>query len=454
MTKKILILSVLILFLFNTLSYCNFNDSYSTYDFIYNNEYIAFIIHGNTYKNTDINSSQFSNVFVFRDGITYGIFAFNDNNSYSYDSSNDKLIFNTNAVRCLFNYGGNPFGFSKLERINSYLTLTKYLNSEDKDHEIIYNNFDIIDVNGEVILNKMVKEPDKFFNFRFGTLDYSINLTGNDNFITLWEYIAVFKVDNILLIYSSKQHPTYIYNEYKHFLHTEDTTNTYGYDLKTDKIISDKSLTKYYPNGANISFDKSQLIYSNFVFKDENSYIIFSTTGDYLGDQDMKGTASGNIASGGQTSEGNSLLNDYINSQKPDYNGSSNQGSDTISGAFNNVYGNFGFAEDVKKNVNGMVDVITNTSEAPKFQLNVNSKYYKGTLTIVDLSWYSPYKEMGDNVICIFAYLGFLWRIFIRLPDIIRGAGASSYAPNMLGDIEAFRKTGFGRSSSPRDKTF
>jgi hypothetical protein len=77
-----------------------------------------------------------------------------------------------------------------------------------------------------------------------------------------------------------------------------------------------------------------------------------------------------------------------------------------------------------------MLDVITNTSKAPKFQLNVNSKYYKGTLTIVDLSWYAPYKEMGDNVICIFAYLGFLWRIFIRLPDIIRGAGATSYSLN------------------------
>lgn len=147
-------------------------------------------------------------------------------------------------------------------------------------------------------------------------------------------------------------------------------------------------------------------------------------------------------------------MNDYINSQDPNYKGSTNQGSDTITGGFNGVYSKFGFAEDVKKNVNGMVDVITNTKEAPKFQINVNSKYYKGTLTIVDLSWYAPYKEMGDNVICIFAYLGFLWRIFIRLPDIIRGAGASSYAPNMLGDIEAFRKTGFGRSSSPRSKTF
>ena len=288
MTKKILILSALILFSFNTLSYCNFNDSYSTYDFIYNNEYIAFIINGNTYKNTDINSAQYSNVFVFRDGITYHIFAFNDNSSYSYDSSNDKLIFNTNAVRCLFNYDGKSLTFSKLERMNFHLYLSGYLNPENNEKEIIYNNFDIIDVNGDVVLNKMVKVPDKFFNFRYGTLDYSINLTGNNNFITLWEYIAVFKVDNILLIYSSKQRPTYIYNEYKHFLHTEDTTNTYGYDLKIDKVIYDESLTKYYPNGANISFDKSQLIYSNFLLKDENNYTIFNTTGDYLGEEDMK----------------------------------------------------------------------------------------------------------------------------------------------------------------------
>lgn len=295
---------------------------------------------------------------------------------------------------------------------------------------ILYCDYDICDVNGNVVFADTTVSHDTFFNFRHGTLDYSINLTRNLNFITLWEYIAIFKADNYLLIYTSKERPTYKYNNYKHFLHTKDSTNTYLYDLKTDLVISTSDLTNYYPNGSDISFDKSQLIYSNFYLCDERMNAIFGTTGDYLGEEDMKGTASGNIASGGRSSEGNSALSDYINSQKPDYNGSSNQGSDTISGGFNNVYGNFGFAEDVKKNVNGMVDVITNTSEAPKFQINVNSKYYKGTLTIVDLSWYAPYKEMGDNVICIFAYLGFLWRIFIRLPDIIRGAGATSYSLN------------------------
>lgn len=63
-------------------------------------------------------------------------------------------------------------------------------------------------------------------------------------------------------------------------------------------------------------------------------------------------------------------------------------------------------------------------------------------------------KNSGDDVICIFAYLSFLWNIFIRLPDIIQGAGASSYAGDMVGDIKAYKNTGFGRSSTIKRKGF
>lgn len=101
-----------------------------------------------------------------------------------------------------------------------------------------------------------------------------------------------------------------------------------------------------------------------------------------------------------------------------------------------------------------MVAVITDTESLPKYSINVNSKWYTGVLTIVDLSWYAPYKELGDNVICIFAYLAFLWNIFIRLPDIIQGAGASSYAGDMAGDIRAYNATGFGRSKSIKKRGF
>lgn len=92
-----------------------------------------------------------------------------------------------------------------------------------------------------------------------------------------------------------------------------------------------------------------------------------------------------------------------------------------------------------------MVNVITDTTNAPKFELNVKSKWYSGTVTVIDFSWYDDYREFGDTVICMFCYLGFLWNIFKRLPDIIQGAGASSYSIDMINDIQAYKHTGFGR---------
>lgn len=455
MTKKFLI-SFLFLIAFIILISASDKVSAST-SFNYNGKTYEFSIDNLLAYNfiylTSISDSQITFNFYSLDKPLFFVkdSNFGKNNLFFKEGCNFKngyLVYDLSGN--FIKYTGLNTVYTKTEA--SALTSANCMKKGDKN-ECVYYNFDILDEEGNVVFADTTVSHDTFFNFRHGTLDYSINLTGNDNNIVLGEYIAIFKVNSILLIYTTDEHPTYKYNNYKHYLSTKSSTRTYGYDLKTDKVILEDTLTKYSPNGLDIPFDKSQLIYSNFLLMDKINNLIFGTAGHYLGEDDMKGTASGNIASGGQTSEGNSLLNDYINSQNPNYNGSTNQGSDTISGGFNNVYNNFGFAEDVKKNVNGMVDVITNTEEAPKFQINVNSKYYKGTLTIVDLSWYAPYKEIGDNVICIFAYLGFLWRIFIRLPDIIRGAGADSYAGDMGYEIGLWNKYGMGRSSSPRSIT-
>lgn len=300
-----------------------------------------------------------------------------------------------------------------------------YTSLEDAK-KYIYSSFDIKNENNDIVIKSsyITELPRSFFNFRYNDLIYSIETTK----IGLLQNIAIFNLGNIAMIYSATETPTLKYKNNTYYLCTSGATSISFYDFMNNDIISDSDYTKFYNNGAEISFKKEQLIYSNFYLRYDNGNIYFGTVGTYLGNDDLQGNASGNLAvTNGQV--GDSLLDDYIYSDS-NYKGSGKNGSDTISGAFNNVYGNFGFAEDVKKNVSGMLDVITNTSKAPKFQLNVNSKYYKGTLTIVDLSWYAPYKEMGDNVICIFAYLGFLWRIFIRLPDIIRGAGATFYSLN------------------------
>lgn len=72
---------------------------------------------------------------------------------------------------------------------------------------------------------------------------------------------------------------------------------------------------------------------------------------------------------------------------------------------------------------------VLSIEEAPKVNMSFNNKYFSGTYTIVDLTWYSPYKEMGDNIICMFMYFCFIVNIFKNLPGIISGTvgGVNSF---------------------------
>ncbi len=44
-----------------------------------------------------------------------------------------------------------------------------------------------------------------------------------------------------------------------------------------------------------------------------------------------------------------------------------------------------------------------------------------GTVKFLDLSWYSRYKGTGDAILSGFLWACFLWRVFMKLPGIIRG---------------------------------
>lgn len=70
-----------------------------------------------------------------------------------------------------------------------------------------------------------------------------------------------------------------------------------------------------------------------------------------------------------------------------------------------------------------MKDILHNLSGTPQLTTNIESKYYTGELTILNLSWYAKFKPYGDVVLTGFIYLLFLWRIFIHLPNIISGTG-------------------------------
>lgn len=66
--------------------------------------------------------------------------------------------------------------------------------------------------------------------------------------------------------------------------------------------------------------------------------------------------------------------------------------------------------------------MFNNVEELPTLSIDIDSKYYKGELTIIDLNWYSQYKTYGDLVITGFCYIFFIWRIWVHLPSIIQGS--------------------------------
>jgi len=150
----------------------------------------------------------------------------------------------------------------------------------------------------------------------------------------------------------------------------------------------------------------------------------------------------GNLAEISQEAEQRELEEENKNEFNAEEAGSS------INNSFSEVKNKFGFSNEVTNNVNEMINAITNTSELPKFVLNVSSPVYTGEVTVIDFSWYEPYKTFGDNIICIFAYSTFLWHVFLKLPDIINGVGASEYTnfDGMRNEISHYKSFGVLRS--------
>lgn len=84
------------------------------------------------------------------------------------------------------------------------------------------------------------------------------------------------------------------------------------------------------------------------------------------------------------------------------------------------VSSKFGFIDTIKTSINSLKDTFNNMDSSVKLETStITSKYYNGKLTIIDMSWYAPFKPYGDLVITGFVYLFFLWRVFVRIPSII-----------------------------------
>ena len=85
------------------------------------------------------------------------------------------------------------------------------------------------------------------------------------------------------------------------------------------------------------------------------------------------------------------------------------------------------------------------SSGAPTITVDLsaaNSKYgyvYGGSVQVLDLSWYSQYKERVDSIVSGFLWLLFLWGLFKSAPAILGGVGL---AENRMQDISSGKKGG------------
>lgn len=97
----------------------------------------------------------------------------------------------------------------------------------------------------------------------------------------------------------------------------------------------------------------------------------------------------------------------------------------------NAVKEKFGFIEDIKTIWSNITDMITNgQEEVPQIVVDLSdaeSKYnYGGQVVVLDMAWYAKYKPTVDKYIIAFSYITFIFYVYKRLPDIIRGVGAET----------------------------
>ena len=118
----------------------------------------------------------------------------------------------------------------------------------------------------------------------------------------------------------------------------------------------------------------------------------------------------------------------------------------------NTVSSKFEFVDNIKTSVNSLKSIITNVEGSPRLSLHLNSTKYtpESDFTIIDFSFYEPYKAFGDLILTGFVYIFFLWRIFIHLPDIIHGLSGSADLSQMMSEIDRYNENGIGRSSGKK----
>lgn len=107
----------------------------------------------------------------------------------------------------------------------------------------------------------------------------------------------------------------------------------------------------------------------------------------------------------------------------------------------NTVTSKFDFVTTIKTASDSMKNLIENTGNAPKLKIRTFKTKYTNEQeqVILDFSWYAPFKAYGDAIITGFVYALFFWRLFISVPNIIKGNAG------VVNDVEFIKYVNSGK---------
>ena len=103
--------------------------------------------------------------------------------------------------------------------------------------------------------------------------------------------------------------------------------------------------------------------------------------------------------------------------------------SDFLTEKIDSVKEKFVFIDNISEAFDNVSSLLTDGNEAiPQMTIDLSkaeSNYnYGSTVVALDMAWYSRYKPYVDGVIIAFSYISFIFLIFKRAPEIIKGSGA------------------------------
>lgn len=112
-----------------------------------------------------------------------------------------------------------------------------------------------------------------------------------------------------------------------------------------------------------------------------------------------------------------------------------------ITALHNTVTSKFDFVTSIRTASDNLKNLIENTGNAPKLKIRTFKTKYTNEQeqVILDFSWYAPFKAYGDVVITGFVYALFLWRLFISVPNTIKGNAG------VVNDVEIIKSINSGK---------